>query len=531
MSILLTILIVAAAPDGSTGAPRAEAVDAYRAGFDQDADHDFDGWPDGWTRQTGPGFPHYVGIKLANDESADGGRCLRIDLDGGAAAAFTPPIPIGPNHSYLAEVRVRTERLKHNEAFLSITIADKDRRPLATSRSRGVTQADEWTTLAVGPVDATDSEARFAIVGLHLEPTTGQDIKGSALFDTVWLGRLPHFTLSANRPLHLYQTSDKVELVCQGTGVEGNDMQVRFELLDALGQVVSVADRPLEAPIKAPMATEASAVPSSEKATMTWRPSIPDVGYYRARASLRTEGQVVYARELSLAVVSSTVRPATGEFGWTFPHGEGPIPLAALPPLLGQVGVHWVKFPLWHEDQDYKRAGALAALCERLGAQRIEVVGMLAEPPIGLRPQFGETEHLTAADIFSAPVDAWYPSLEVVMTPLSMKVRWWQLGTDGDMSFVGDPRLAEKMAGLKEHFNRLGPDVRLGFGWKKSSPPTSTPRARRASRAGRPSSPWPAAATRPRIGRRRSFTLSSPPRSEGRTPSLFRTHSTRSTDC
>jgi hypothetical protein len=59
----------------------------------------------------------------------------------------------------------------------------------------------------------------------------------------------------------------------------------------------------------------------------------------------------------------------------------------------------------------------------------------------------------------------WYPSLEPVMSGLSMKIHWWQLGTDHDISFVGDPRTPATVDRVRQKLALLGPNVRLGVAW------------------------------------------------------------------
>src|SRR5262245_54160039 len=104
--LLRAMSIVAFLTAAANAAPPPEAVDVFRSDFEAAADANVDGWPDGWTRQRGPDFPHYVTIQLADD--VPGNRCLRIDLDGGAATVVSPPIPIQPAYSYLLLGRVRT---------------------------------------------------------------------------------------------------------------------------------------------------------------------------------------------------------------------------------------------------------------------------------------------------------------------------------------------------------------------------------------------------------------------------------------
>src|SRR5205823_3313548 len=70
------------------------------------------------------------------------------------------------------------------------------------------------------------------------------------------------------------------------------------------------------------------------------------------------------------------------------------------------------------------------------------------------------------ADIFSTEPQIWYPSLEPVMTRLSLQVRWWQLGADDDTSLMGFPNLAATVAGVKKHMQRFGQEAHLGLGWR-----------------------------------------------------------------
>ena len=85
MSILLSLLIVAATGATTTDSQHPDAVAVFSCNFGEQADRDYDEWPDGWTRKKGNGFPGYLPVKIVNDGAA-GERALRMQLDGGAAA-------------------------------------------------------------------------------------------------------------------------------------------------------------------------------------------------------------------------------------------------------------------------------------------------------------------------------------------------------------------------------------------------------------------------------------------------------------
>ena len=53
-----------------------------------------------------------------------------------------------------------------------------------------------------------------------------------------------------------------------------------------------------------------------------------------------------------------------------------------------------------------------------------------------------------------------------VMTRLSLRIRWWQLGGDHDTGFVGYPGLIRKLADVREQLFRFGQEVRLGLSWR-----------------------------------------------------------------
>jgi hypothetical protein len=158
-------------------------------------------------------------------------------------------------------------------------------------------------------------------------------------------------------------------------------------------------------------------------------------------------------------------REKSGEFGWTLPDGDAPLPLKTLPTFLKEVGIQWVKFPVWYGDDDKGRADQLAWFAERLSSENIKLIGMLDTPPDEVGRKFGHKEELTVARIFVEP-DWWQPAVDPVMTRLSLKVRWWQLGADSDTSFVNFPNLEETLGEIRQGFNRFGQQINLGIPWR-----------------------------------------------------------------
>jgi hypothetical protein len=194
---LLPLLLISLGARPTSDAPYPGAKEVFRCQFDESWDENYDAWPDGWTRRHGANFPHYISIEINDEPSPAGGRCLRVDLDGGAATAYSPPIPITSRCAYVLEGSIKTENLKHDRAYLSLILLDKQRQTVRMHGSELVQTTDGWKRFRVGPV-APDANVCSALIGLHVEPRgEAEDLQGAASFGDLWLGRLPRLTLAA----------------------------------------------------------------------------------------------------------------------------------------------------------------------------------------------------------------------------------------------------------------------------------------------------------------------------------------------
>lgn len=470
MNLLVPLLIVAINPEAPIDCRYPEATEMFSCNFDASWDQNFDGWPDNWTRRRGPRYPHYLKISLAHDPAPATSRYLRIDLDGGAAAAFSPPIPILPRYSYVLEGLLRTEGLQHDKAFLSLTFLDGNRQRLETFYSDGATEIQSWQKFRLGPISPTSDEARMAVLGLHLEPGAKSDLHGSAMFSDLWLGRLPRMSLAVNGQHHIFTDPSQITITCTASGFADGKPLVTLVLEDVLGHKLAQVEPPLEIQKQqgAPeISLDAAAMDKQTPIGIaTWKPPVPGPGFYRVWGLMKGRKAMVHRNGVTLVVLEPTPPPKGGEFGWSLPHGGRPLPLPELATLLCQVGINWVKYPLWYDqDTSDEEATQLLNFNERLAGQGINMVGLLCQPPDKLREHYEHPESVSAAEIFSSSPDLWYPSLELVMMRLATQVRWWQLGADKDTSFVDYPNLTQKIAQIKLYLDRIGQNVNLGLGW------------------------------------------------------------------
>ncbi|UUO06499.1 hypothetical protein M4951_24525 [Blastopirellula sp. J2-11] len=489
-SLLLLPILIAAMPqaDAPIESRHPEAIELYHCDFSQDFDLNYDEWPDQWTRRGGVGYPRYLDIKVSEEDAAVGDRSLKIALDGGAAAIYSPPIEAREIFSYVLEARMRTEGLTYDKAFLSITFFNAQEQPIETFYSEQFRETGGWIKLRVGPVAPSSSDVAMVVIGLHVEPSgkIDEDLTGAAFFDDIWFARLPKMMLATPDNNHVFSDPSQIEIICEITGIVERDPRIVFELVDVGRQSLAKMESRLNGRVVARKSNLASELFGKQaQATvnwdvgyagkMQWKPPISQFGFYEVHATMIGSTGLMHRRVISVAVVPDEPPPTSGEFGWSLRDAETPLDMTNMGNLLTKVGVNWVKFPVWYGENEKERANEVARFAERLKKNHIEMIALVDKPPADIRYLFGESENLLVASIFAEPI-LWRPYLEPVMTRLSLKVRYWQLGSDEDVSFVGYRNLIEKLSQIHAELKKSGQDIRLGVPWRWMA---ETPAARK----------------------------------------------------
>ena len=130
-------------------------------------------------------------------------------------------------------------------------------------------------------------------------------------------------------------------------------------------------------------------------------------------------------------------------------------------------GVSWVKLPVWYGASLISNAAISSC---SLPSSCLQKTLTWSECSI-IRPadlDFGKEIPADAsiADLLSnVDSSVWLPSLDEVLTRLSLRVRWWQLGIDQDTSYAHFPNSEREIRELREKLFRFGQDVSLGIGW------------------------------------------------------------------
>lgn len=441
---------------------RGESTTVFACDFEESSDINYDRWPDNWIRQSGPGYPRYLEVEIQPEQPTSSNHALAIHLDGGAAALACPPIAVSTHYSYVASCRIRTEALKGHGATLRLTAQDSAGNVVEQLETAPLRNASEWTTVVLGPWTADGDRVTRLVLSLHLEPHGSSDLFGTAWFDDVELARVPNVELTANAPFHLFTDPAAPRITCRVSGVQNAEVPVQLSVFDARDQCLATYEQILHTP----RATNRPRTQApADQRQLVWQPPLPGFGYYRITARVQITAETTLERSLSL-IAFPPADPATrGEFGWSFPTGSSRLSTRELAPLAEFAGLGWVKVPVWFAAADKSRADDLAWLAERLSRQKIELVGVLDRPPASqIGPLYGDISELPAALAFADP-QVWQPLLDPVLTRLSLKTRWWQLGADEDTSYEGLEDVNERLRSVQDYFHRFSQDSQLGIAW------------------------------------------------------------------
>ncbi len=75
------------------------------------------------------------------------------------------------------------------------------------------------------------------VVELHLEPGDGRDLRGSALFDDVWIGKLPRKSLRGSQPYNVFHVGEPIELDVTLTGLTAPEIKAKLDIYGPRGKL------------------------------------------------------------------------------------------------------------------------------------------------------------------------------------------------------------------------------------------------------------------------------------------------------
>jgi len=430
----------------------------YQCLFDLLADaEDRDGWPDYWTRKrgfdNGIPFPNHLFIGIVEEDNPFGRYALRMDIEGGAAAAYSPAIPIRVGMSYTVSAFVETTSLVFNEVFIQAIFYGNDAtRPIRTIESKKIRNTNGWAQLAIGPIPADMPNVQSVAIGLVVMPTARQDFGARVHFTNVEIRESPTISLEMANDNHLFFSTRELQVRCQFRGIDPAQHSVEFILEGPFGNVIRsreaemmVGNHPAERFVVNPRnALEVI------HGTATWENlPIGSFGFYRVRVAtpesyiraLRLPADQVFEDPLAqIEPLTFVVMPPGsfhpgGEFGWTldgWTHDE----ITKALPTLAQSGLSHLKLPVWlSSNATPQEREALLRLCNRFSEQQVRLIGLLQPVPESILSniRFGD---VNAASILGTDVRLWGDSLQPTLRTLSLLIKNWQWTSDTDQSLI-----------------------------------------------------------------------------------------------
>ncbi len=456
-----------------TNATNAKAIehDAFQSAtpvrhfdFEIDEDQDFDGHPDDWIRRKGDAFPRYVEMKIDRTQSASGRQSLLLNVNGGQAILYSPLIPVDSLHSYVFQGRMRTYGLKNDAAVISISLLNHKRQRVQRFLSQAVTGTySDFLDLRIGPISPRP-EVRFIVIGCHLVPGRKKDIDGKVWFDDLRLGMLPQLTLVSNFASHFVKTSSPIEVTARVTGLDpGDSYRLFLRMTDSTGREIGASERELKPTVES---TQPDETKRNDLLEEHWQLEPQKYGFYRVQSTLSRNGKVILEKTTAFTVMDLATQLESGEFGWSIANPVKNLSPNQLSEIAAQAGINWVKYPLWRSVTDDKpqEATRITELLESLQHKQITTVGLLNHPPAEMRNKFARN-WTGISEIFSMSPKFWSPWLEPVIARYSSYVRYWQLDSESDSSFVGMNSLEQTLDRVKTEIDRIGRDTHVGIHW------------------------------------------------------------------
>lgn len=433
--------------------------------FEQDEDREPDGLPDEWNRRRGPGFPSYVDCEIDEKHSHIGDQSLRVKVNGGKVAYYTPinhdVARINPDFNYQFRGFIRTERLKHDYALFTVSFLNSRKQRVQRFETRPVTGTHaKWIPLELGPLKP-EPEVRYVVIGCHVDHKADDDIKGDVWFDGIWLGKMPRLTLMPEAHEHFLTPEKDIVINTEVSGLEPN---AQFELQQSLSDVSGEVLEQKTWKLQSGSDSTPSGKTSSQK--IGWQIPARQHGCYFVRAALNRNGKPIQSTETTLVISEPAQSRPTGEFGWSLSKGPGSLKADVLSLVAYEAGVHWVKIPVWSSmHEEYATSPAeMTRLLEGLYDRSISVVGLLNDPPRSIRSQFAK-DWTGNSEIFALPPEFWGPSLEPVLARYGSTIEYWQLDGDADTSFSSSKDLPEIINQITTQFDQLGRNSKIGIQW------------------------------------------------------------------
>ena len=455
----------------------ADLVQVWECHFDDEKwDLNYDKWPDRWSRIQDDEHPHYSKIEIESDSLRSSDRSLAIHPDGASATVMSPPIRVLPKFSYIVEFDLKIENVDHGRFFVRAELQNSAGEVLQVEQQR-IKASSDWTEVSIEAFQPHDREIDRVVLYFDFVQGERADLEAKISLANLRMSRLPSIRIHTSNPFNVYTDPKDVVVTCSLSGILERNPEIRFQLLDATNRGIGEMGADLiEGQIISESKTKAKDIidgydgsGKGYEGQSNWHPPIEDYGFYRVKVQMISSitGNLMKEESVTVAVVPEQLEKSElGEFGWSLPHADSPLSFPVLTDLLPRVGVNMVKVPIWYAEDDEARGDDLVRFVELLAARNIITVGVLEDPTDKINDPLWEGIPSPIEGLLSRNPEEWIPLIDHVIVKLSLRINLWQLGRDGDTSFVGYDKLIDTIFHIRNNMFRFGQDIRLCIGWR-----------------------------------------------------------------
>jgi len=412
-------------------------------------------------------------------------RCFELQMDGASAEVIGPMVRLDPRYSYGLEASVQCTQLNGHQAWLELELLDSNSKPVSNSATEILKGTANWKRVQCFSAMDEQHEFRFARVRILVKRNEGREFRGVVRFDNIRINRVPRLELHSNLKLNIAHPGQECEITCTAIGINNKEENpsVRFQLLNELGQVVEQkSERLLPAVEQRSQPSNSSGdsnhyvstKPENHRASGSdsangqakWNLQLDTPGHYVARVFLGKHASRIRDKELPLAVVDALPLESQGPFGWSLPPGLDNEQLRNIPQLARTFGASTIKIPIWLDvNEDAAAIDQIAWLIERLQTQQVQCVGVIDQPPASQRKQFNDSDDLLPIVTIFQNKAIWEPLLDPILSRMTMKLSWFQLGSDSDHSFLANEKLLQTIAEIRSSVQTYSQELHLAIAW------------------------------------------------------------------